>query len=280
MFEWAYSGTDGSVPRNFGPECAYYLSIQRIIIETVIICILCISAVRYSLPKLVVPDADHGRSDRGGRRLLLIAMTLFWGMEIGFKFASKTVIYLLNPCHVTTAIQIYLLAAPPSKTTTAVFRFHLNFLNGPLLACLFPETASRKIPLEMALYWIQHGMMFVIPYYLLRIGGVYNVEPLGDFKWCIFAYAINILYHYTVLQSIGMSVQVNLNHMLCPAILDPFEGQWYRVAATIHQALLCPLLCKVFCVLADFILTKFPPTKIKPSLGDDITSKNAKKHIE
>lgn len=27
---------------------------------------------------------------------------------------------------------------------------------------------------EAALYWIQHGMMFVIPYYLLRIGGALN----------------------------------------------------------------------------------------------------------
>lgn len=72
-------------------------------------------------------------------------MSVIWGMEIGYKFSSRTVIYLLNPCHVTTAIQIYLLAAKPTKTLTAVFRFHLNLLNGPLLAFLFPETDSRIV---------------------------------------------------------------------------------------------------------------------------------------
>lgn len=45
--------------------------------------------------------------------------------------------------------QIYLLAAPPSKTVTALFRIHLNLLNGPLLAFLFPETASRTVSIKI-----------------------------------------------------------------------------------------------------------------------------------
>jgi len=41
--------------------------------------------------------------------------------------------------------QLYLLAADPSPTVTAIFRIHLNLLNGPLLAYLFPETESRVV---------------------------------------------------------------------------------------------------------------------------------------
>lgn len=33
--------------------------------------------------------------------------------------------------------------------------------------------------------------------------------------------------------------------MLCPAILDPFEGSNYRLFAVVHQSMLCPLLCKL-----------------------------------
>ncbi|XP_077292440.1 transmembrane protein 164 [Arctopsyche grandis] len=272
MFEWAYGGVNRSVPRNVGPECAYFLTPTRQITETIIVVSICLALAIKSYKYLRIPEVQpFVRKDRVGKRLLLVIMTLLWGMEIGFKFSSRTVIYVLNPCHVTTAIQIFLLAAPPSKLATALFRVHINLFNGPLLAFMFPETDSRLIGAEAALYWIQHGMMLVIPYYLLRLGGVYNVAPLTDFSWEIFSYSINLLYHFIVLQGFAIPAQVNLNHMLCPAIKDPFDGQWYRVASCFHQGILCPLLCKIFCVLATFFLTKFSLTKVKHSLEADMS---------
>lgn len=40
------------------------------------------------------------------RYILLIAMTFIFGMEMGFKFAEKTVIFVLNPCHIQTIVQV------------------------------------------------------------------------------------------------------------------------------------------------------------------------------
>ncbi|XP_011693356.1 PREDICTED: transmembrane protein 164 [Wasmannia auropunctata] len=275
MFEWAYDGVNSSIPRNVGPECANYLTLKRRIIETLFISVFIISFIVWGLKRVTLPrKLAYVGQDRVGRRVLLIVMSLVLGMEIGFKFTSRTVIYLLNPCHITTALQLYLLAADPSPTVTAIFRIHLNLLNGPVLAYLFPETESRIIFADKAMYYIQHGLMLVIPYYLLRIGGVYNIEPLSDMSWSILSYGLNAGYHFWILQSVALPVQVNLSHMLCAAVLDPFEGQNYRIWAVTHQLILCPILCKLFCYGSNFFLTKFPLTRVKPSLECAIPKKN------
>ncbi|KAK9869642.1 hypothetical protein WA026_003389 [Henosepilachna vigintioctopunctata] len=190
-------------------------------------------------------------------------MSIVWGMEIGYKLTTRTLIYLLNPCHVTTAIQIYLLAASPSKLTTTIFRFHMNLLNGPLLAFLFPETDTRIKPVESAIYWIQHGLMFVVPYYLLFIRGPYKAEAISDITWNTMSYSINMLYHFAFLQVISIPTEVNLNHMLCPAILDPFDSQFYRICAIIHQAFLCPAMCKFVYVSANVSSAIFEKIKVR-----------------
>lgn len=277
MDYWAYSGVNTTVPRNAGPDCAHYLDPAWRRLETVLVLIWAAGMLRYGWRRVKLPQNDGVemvRRDRGGRRALLVLMSLIWGMEIGYKFSSRTVIYLFNPCHVTTAIQIYLLAASPSRVVTAVFRLHLHLLNGPLLAFLFPETDSRVLPLEEAIYWIQHGMMFVVPYYLLRLGGVYNIEDYSDFSWSALSYSANIVYHFVILQPIAIPTQVNLNHMICPAILDPFGGPYFRSAAVIHQAVLCPLMGKLFCAASSYMLTKFPPTRCKRTLRCEVHLSN------
>lgn len=202
------------------------------------------------------PTALEGEAPSWAKQLLLVTMTLTLGVELGFKFATRTVIYILNPCHITTLIQIYLLACnKPKKSTTALFRLQMNLLNGPVLAFVFPETDSRQLPVEASIYWIQHALMCIITIFLLRYGGVYNMEAMNDFTWNAIGYASLIFYHYTVLQMIGIPTQVNLNHMLCPALKDPFEGPNYRIAAVIHEALLCTLLCK----LVTFLFSPLPP---------------------
>lgn len=109
MFEWAYDGVNSSIPRNVGPECANYLSLKRRIIETLFISMFIISFIVWGLKRITLPKKlAYVGVDRVGKRVLMIMMSLVLGMEIGFKFTSRTVIYLLNPCHITTALQVSL----------------------------------------------------------------------------------------------------------------------------------------------------------------------------
>nr|CAD7399471.1 unnamed protein product [Timema poppensis] len=51
-----------------------------------------------------------------------------------------------------------------------------------------------------------------------------------------------------------LPTQVNLNHIMCPTAADPFYGPYYRTMAVLHQALLCPLTCKLFCVICSLFI--------------------------
>lgn len=95
----------------------------------------------------------------------------------------------------------------------------MNYMNGPVLAMILPETDSRILPVEIASYWIQHALMFIIPMYLLWIGGKlihiyvyltylqkynllgpYNMEEnILDFTWTVISFAILMLYHFIIL---------------------------------------------------------------------------------
>ncbi|KAG8325034.1 hypothetical protein J6590_077745 [Homalodisca vitripennis] len=63
-------------------------------------------------------------------------------------------------------------------------------------------------------------------------------------SWPAVSYGILLIYHFILLQALGIPAQVNLNHMLCPAVKDPFAGPYYRMYAIVHQAILIPLLSK------------------------------------
>lgn len=104
--DWAYSGVNKTVARNAGPECANYLNPTWRIVETVIVLTISLFILIWSYRKIKLPVATYTRKDSCARMVLLILMCIIWGMEIGYKFSSRTVIYLLNPCHVTTAIQV------------------------------------------------------------------------------------------------------------------------------------------------------------------------------
>lgn len=257
--DWAYSGVDHQIEGNGGPDCVKYLSMERRVYETIVACILGLIYFLWGLANIHVPPRPTNvtREDRGGKRALLIAICIIFGIEIGFKFSSKTVIYLLNPCHIVTVIQIFLLAAPPtSRLITVLFRIHIHCMNGPLLAIFFPVLNTRTLPMELESYWIQHILMLVIPFYLLRTGmkGAYTVEAVKDFSWTFLTMGLLFFYHFLLLHILGVITQVNLNSMVCPAVSDPFRGQNYRIWAIGHQTLLIFLAGKVYTIMSLTLL--------------------------
>ncbi|XP_017104083.1 transmembrane protein 164 [Drosophila bipectinata] len=246
-WDWAVGGITDEIPRTTGSECINYMTDRRRWVETVLLSALFIFIMHRSwlrLAPIKLPPLHETQKPHSPTRLfLLIALSMIFGIEMGFKLAGRSMIFALNPCHVQTCLQIYLLAAKPTKTTTAMFRIQMSNLNGPFLAFLFPEVEGRTYPFEQSTYWIQHALLYIIPIYIIR-SGAYTVEDLGDFNWSHIGTAFMLFYHFILLSPLSIFTGINLDHMLCAAMSDPFQGANYRLFACCHQTLLCPLLSK------------------------------------
>lgn len=104
---WLYDGVNASVPRNAGPECANFSTNKVKLFESIFHIIVCLYMIRWGLKNLTpLKTWQPMRQYYTGKHVLLVAMTFVFGMELGFKFASRSVIYILNPCHITTIIQV------------------------------------------------------------------------------------------------------------------------------------------------------------------------------
>ncbi|KAH7963505.1 hypothetical protein HPB52_021272 [Rhipicephalus sanguineus] len=107
--EWAYAGVNHSLAGNGGPECAHFISARRRLWETLLAVLGASALALCSWSQLQVPPAPKVVREGGGKRCLLVLLCLVFGMELGFKFASRTVIYILNPCHIITMLQVWTL---------------------------------------------------------------------------------------------------------------------------------------------------------------------------
>ena len=120
---WTYAGVDPKLPGNGGSECFQFLSPSQKLIETVFYVSVAVFAICYSWPRLTVGERKDATAaaagDSVGRRLMLVVMCLTFGVEIGFKLATRQLIWILNPCHLVTMMQVgcAVLIWHPSRVT-------------------------------------------------------------------------------------------------------------------------------------------------------------------
>jgi len=121
----------------------------------------------------------------------LVSHTLILGLQLGYKVASRQLVYILSPCHAVTALQVYLLAAPPSPFNSIVFQTHLGLLNGAVLALIFPVLDTYTMPGEVELFWTQHIAMLLVPILLVATQSeFFSAPPVGSFYPALLSYAV------------------------------------------------------------------------------------------
>jgi hypothetical protein len=108
MLEWMYSGVDFNLAGNGGEACANFLSKEQLIVETVVVVLYAVICELYYPWRKSVSNHKPNLElrERFGRKLLLAGLCLIWGIEIGYKLSTRQLIFILNPCHFITFLQV------------------------------------------------------------------------------------------------------------------------------------------------------------------------------
>lgn len=101
-----YGGIDPSIPGHGGPACAAYLPPSRMLLETAISTSMMAVVAVLGYKTYTMPSTFPASDDHTSKRLLLLLTCLVFGLEIGYKICSRQVLYLLNPCHVITVVEV------------------------------------------------------------------------------------------------------------------------------------------------------------------------------
>lgn len=101
-------GIDFSVPGNGGQECWLFLDTRWRVVESFFGLGVSLSLIIFGYRNSSFPTKELPIlfKDKGLKNALLIILTLVLGIEIGFKCATRSLMFLLNPCHITTALQV------------------------------------------------------------------------------------------------------------------------------------------------------------------------------
>ena len=241
--DWSVGGIDFEVPGNGGLECRDHVSFNRRIWETLLGIGLPLSLFLLSRQRPRQQPQKKAQVSQNYysplRIALLVAMSFVFGIEVGFKLATKQIIWLLNPCHVTSIVDIYLLAVPVDYFwfNNGLYVMTLFTLHGPIAAMLFPTDGGLVLPFESEIYWIQHWLLVLIPLYFMLIddGHGYTAHKM-EMRTFSTAFLFWSIWHWVVLMWVGYMTWANAGSMLCPAYSDPFAGPDFRLIGIVHQS--------------------------------------------
>ena len=163
--EWTYSGVDHTLAGNGGVDCRDFIPYPQKVMESMMYTGLGLAEIYFTYPRCILPKTlPPTRTDGIGRRILLVIMCLTFGVEIGFKFATKQMIWILNPCHLVTMVQV-------SRVIASLFFPFVN--DGSLPTCMCADVF-------ISLHFVRflYKLCWVFIYHM----NVFSVVPVSTFK--------------------------------------------------------------------------------------------------
>jgi hypothetical protein len=132
-----------------------------------------------------------------------------------YKINIKSLINLLQPCHIVLMAQAYALLSN-SSTGVIAGLLSLPMVTGSGSALLFPDTSGLDQYFEEPAFWLQHYFVQSIPLYLL-LRYEFLATKVVDFKTLLLGNWILVFTHWILFEPIDYLFHVNVNFFLCPA---------------------------------------------------------------
>lgn len=163
-------------------------------------------------------------------------------LQFYFKSLNQTLIFVLNPCHITTTLWAILFLTDATRRGKVLFCVCMSWAFGCILGIVFAENDAMDYGLENNLYWVQHIVGAFIAPIVAVCSGRYPSKYYFNFKTVIACWPFFAVYMRYFLAPISAATWANLNHTLCSATTDPWRnffnmGDYYYFWAEFYLCL-------------------------------------------
>jgi hypothetical protein len=163
------------------------------------------------------------------------------GMQIYFKTFSRTMIFILNPCHLTTLLFGIVSILPLSRLTELLYPFAIGGCFGAWLGIVWAENGELSY-IEHVCYYIQHYFAAFLAPLVIYFGGRFSISDHLRWPVPLFGFMGFTIHMRYVLTPMAAITWANLNHSLCSVDNDPWKAyfgmhKYYYVWAEFYLAL-------------------------------------------
>jgi TMEM164 family len=162
-------------------------------------------------------------------------------MQLWFKTYSKTMIFILNPCHAVTFLLGLNSLLPFNKFTDVLYSFSLGSCFGAWIGIAFAENGELS-QLELFMYYLQHIFACFLAPFVLYLGGRYSASDQLRWPLPYFGFLFFTIYMRYILTPFSAMTWANLNHSLCSVNNDPWKAyfgmkKYYYLWADVYLGL-------------------------------------------
>jgi len=138
----------------------------------------------------------------------------------------RGIVIMLYPCHIITLCELYLIYGKNAQRLHHVFNVTIFYTFLTSLALMFPDTSSLHLPFHHTVFWTQHILIYVLPFYY-TLTKRFALDQSDTYYWLL-GISTTGIFIWNVELLASMATSINVNYTLWPPPISPVSGPHYR----------------------------------------------------